>query len=61
MGDARANGLRGDDTLTFQHGVELVGMQVGECFGCAGWPADFDCFYLGRVSQTEVDPQIALR
>ena len=60
----RQCGLRsisGHDALSFNNGIEVIGDQIGQGFGFARWPANFDFIDLGGAGKAEVNTQVVLR
>ena len=49
------------DSLTFDNGVDLVGVKVAELFQFAVGPANFHSFYFWGSAQAEMQAQIVLR
>src|ERR1700678_1007078 len=57
----RPNPVWRDDSLPFQHGVKVVRLKTADLIHRSGRPANLDTIDLSHRTQTEVQPQIALR
>src|SRR5580704_19656660 len=57
----RTNLLRRNNSLSFKHGIELIGREVAQGFNLARWPSNLQAIDLRRRTQTEVHTKIVLR
>lgn len=53
--------IRGDDSVAFEHCVELVGRQAADVIDGSGWPANFDAVDFCGRAEPKVQAQIVLR